>query len=186
MAVLSKFGFGGVGFQVKNGTIMPGSNKRWLGGERFVKPALFEDDVNDYVYEFGEIVEIVGDTRTNYIVKPIDATTTADAKLGLIMRELTGAQDIRTGVVTNGIPNVTLNIWVLDVNLGGVGAAYKGLAEDVEIGGAVFVGNGTAGTVAGAVYAKAVSNGTIATDLVFKSLAKAPTTTTALAVEIGN
>ena len=25
------------------------------------------------------------------------ATTTADAKLGLIMRELTGAQDIRTG-----------------------------------------------------------------------------------------
>ena len=69
MAVLSKFGFGGVGFQVKNGTIMPGSNKRWLGGERFVKPALFEDDVNDYVYEFGEIVEIVGDTRTNYIVK---------------------------------------------------------------------------------------------------------------------
>lgn len=184
MAV-SKFGFGGVGVVVKNNTIWPGDQRTWLGGERAVVPALFDADAPDYVYEFGEIVEIVGNTRTNYIVKPIDGDTLATAKLGVIMREVTGARDIKTAVVTRGISNIPLNVWVLDENLGGIGVAYKGLQEAATIGGTVFVGNGEADTVAGAVYAAAVVGGTIETDLVFKSVAKAPSETTALSVEIG-
>lgn len=181
---ISKFGFGGVGFQIKKGTVWPGEQKNWLGGERAVLPALFENTVNDYVYEFGEIVEIVDNTETNYIVKPIGATTAATAKLGVIMRTLTGAQNIRTGVVTNGVPNVAIEVWLLE-NLGGIGVAYKGDVKDAEINGQVFVGNGTNNTVAGATYGKAITGGTVATTLVFKNLPKAPSTTDALAVLIG-
>lgn len=182
---LSKFGFGGVGFKIRRNTIMPGVQRTWLAGERFVVPALFDATVTNYTYEFGEIVEIVGNDRTNYIVKPITSATLATAKLGVIMKTLTGDTTIHGGIVVNGLPNVTLEIYLLDENLGGIGVACKGLAADVEIGGAVFVGNGTNGTVAGAVYAEAVSNGTIATDLVFKSKANTPTETAALSVEIG-
>lgn len=181
----SKFGFGGVGFQIKKGTVWPGEQKNWLGGERAVLPALFENTVNDYEYEFGEIVEIVDNTETNYIVKPIDGDTTADSKLGVIMRTLTGAQNIRTGVVTNGIPSVAIEVWLLEENLGGIGVPFKGDVEDVEINGQVFVGNGTNGTVAGTTYGAAVTGGTIATNLVFKNVPKAPSTTEALAVLVG-
>lgn len=183
MAKLTKFGFGGIGFKVKRNTIMPGVNRTWLGGERFVVPALFDESLT-YTYEFGEIVEIVGDTDTNYIVKPITAETLETAKLGVIMHEITGAQNIRDGLISNGVPNVTLNVWLLDRNLGGIGVAVKG-ATAPKIGDKVHVGNGTNGTVAGVAYAAAVTNGTIDTNLVFKSVATAPTETTALSAEIG-
>lgn len=182
---VSKFGFGGVGFTTKRNTIMPGVQRTWLGGERFIVPALFDASVVDYNYEFGEIVEIVGNDRTNYIVKPISAATTATAKLGVIMQTITGDTTIKGGIITKGLPNVTLEIWLLEENLGGIGVAFKGDAKDVAIGGAVFIGNGTNATVAGAVYGKAITGGTIASKLVFKSLTNAPTETAALSVEIG-
>lgn len=183
MAV-SKFGFGGIGFKVRKNTIEPGVNVRWLGGERFIVPALFEADLN-YEYEFGEIVEIVGDTRTNYIVKPLDDKTTANSKLGVIMATMTGAQNIRTGVIRNGIPNVTLEVWLLDENLGGIGVAFKGDKAAATIGGAVFIGTGEATTVRGAVYPAAVTGGTITSNLVFQKLPNTPSETNALSVQIG-
>lgn len=180
---LSKFGFGGVGFKVKGNTIMPGNQGMVWGARGLVAPALFAEDL-DYEYEFGEIVEITGDTGTNYIVKPIDENTLATAVLGVIMREITGDTTIHAGIITKGIPNVTLNIWPLEKNVGDIAVAVKG-ATKPAINGEVFVGNGTNGTVAGVAYPAAISGGTIATDLVFKSLANEPTETNALAVRIG-
>lgn len=179
---ISKFGYGGIGFKVNQGMDAGKQFSNW--GEELISPAMFEEGL-DYLYEFGEIVEIVGDTRTNYIVKPIDATTTADAKLGVIMNEVTGGTEIRQGRVTRGVPNAVLNVWDLQLNTAKITVSLQG-EDAVAIGDTVHLGNGTNGTLAGAIYPAEITDGTIALpNLTIQSHTMTPSTTAIRTVAIG-
>lgn len=180
--MVSKFGYKGIGFYV-NSSLDAGTQYSNFG-EELIRPALFEG-LTDYVYEFGEIVEIVGDTKTNYLVKPIDATTTPDGNFGVIMKEVTGGTKIREGRVTNGVSNVALNLWDLQLNTAKIVVSLQG-TEEVTLGGAVYLGNGTNGTKAGAIYPEAIENGTIEIEgLSIQSGTMKPSTTAIRTVAIG-
>lgn len=178
----SKFGYKGIGFYV-NGAIDAGKQYSNFG-EELIRPAFFEDTLT-YDYEFGEIVEIIGDTRTNYLVKPIDGDTLPTANLGVIMWEVTGGTSIREGRVTKGVSNVVLNVWDLQLNTAKVVVSLQG-TEAVTIGGAVHLGNGTNGTLAGALYPAEITGGTIEIEaLELASGSMLPSTTAIRTIAIG-
>lgn len=153
--------------------------------DRIVKPALFEADA-DTTYEFGEIVVITGNTKTNYIVKNVDETITSDDKFGVVMNEITGATTIHGQIIDTALPNVVLNIWGLEDNLDAIVVPVFENDKEVEIDGEVFLGNGEEGTVAGGIYTEEVIDGTIKLEgFVFKSEANKPTTGSQKTAAIG-
>lgn len=152
------------------------------GYDRVVIPALFAKDDN-HAFEYGEVVEIVGDLRTNYTVQAITDSTAVDANLGVILYQRDGKVDIKGGLLTKPEDNVTLSVWVLRENRGTVAVPVLGGDTLVKAGGTIHLGTGLNGTVAGAVYGEAVtSDGTIAiTGLKFRDVAHFPTTSTEVA-----
>lgn len=185
MAV-NKFGFGDLSFKVKYPTLFAGyQHKLW--GERLITAGYFDGTV-DYTYGFGEIVELVKDDGKNYIVKPIDATTTAAKPLAVIMNEITGAETVLGGTINKGVKQVPLNLWILDgkINNGTVIVpVVEGTTTKVALGGQVYIGTGANGTIAGSAYSQNVT-GTIApTGLIFTSKVSKPTAAAGLTAAIG-
>ena len=180
---ISKFGFKGVGWRIIGSNKFPGQQGDYQTVP-IISPALFEEGTT-YQHEFGEIVEIIGNAGTNLIIKPIDEDTAATAKLGVIMTSITGTPDVYDGLVLKNGYNVVVNLWVLNINqTGTIAVALQGATEPA-IGGAVYLGNGEAGTIAGTVYASAVTGGTLAiTNLEFASKQMTPSESTAKSVLI--
>lgn len=152
------------------------------GYDRVVIPALFAKN-DAHAYEYGEVVEIVGDLRTNYVVQAVTDSTAVDANLGVILYQRDGKVDIRGGLLTKPEDNVTLSVWVLRENRGTVAVPVMGGFASVQNGSTIFLGTGLNGTVAGAVYGETISeDGTITlTGLKFKDIAEFPTTSTEVA-----
>lgn len=129
-----------------------------------ILPALFADD-DTAQYEFGQIVELVGDTKTNFTIKEIGADTVNTGTFGVIMGTITGATRTYNpnGIIT-AERHIVVNVFILDrLASGSIGVALKLLEGQTDPlrGGKVFVGNGTNGTISGAVYPEAVTDGTI-------------------------
>lgn len=152
------------------------------GYDRVVIPALFAKN-DAHAYEYGEVVEIVGDLKTNYVVQAITDSTAVDANLGVILYQRDGKVDIKGGLLTKPEDNVTLSVWVLRENRGTIAVPVLGGFSSVQNDATIYLGTGLNGTVAGAVYGEAVtSNGTIEiTGLKFKDKAEFPTTSTLVA-----
>lgn len=180
----NKFKFGALKHIVTDALFAGRQHKQW--GHAYIAAAYFEPDYTGE-YGFGEIVEIVGDLKTNYRVKPIDATTTESATFAVIMNEITGAQTIHAGTVNNGIPNVPLNIWPLIKENKGtiIVPVVEGATTKVVIGGAVYVGTGASGTIIGSAYSQNVTGTVLLTDAVFTTKATQPTLDEGLTVAIG-
>lgn len=175
---MSKFGFKGLPI-VPSTAKFAGSIVERYGYDRNVIPALFAKD-DSHVYEYGEVVEIVGDTRTNYVVQAVTDDTAATANLGIILRQRDGKTDIKGGLLEKGERNVALSVWVIRDNKGSVAVPILGGLALVEKGGAVHLGTGLQGTIAGAVYGEEVSNdGTVElTGIIMRGLPTKPYTNT--------
>lgn len=178
----NKFNFGKLSHKLERVIFAGEVVKKW--GENKIAGAYF-DKALTYTYGFGEIVEIVGDLRTNYKVKPVDATTTANSTLGIILRELTGAASINDVTVENGIPSVPLNVLPLTkVNLSSFGVPVVEGTTKVAVGGQVYVGTGASGTIQGSAYSTNVTGTIIATGVAFNSLVTKPTLDAGLTASI--
>lgn len=138
--------------------------------------------------EFGEVVELVSENAKGLGVKRATSSITADTAV-IVVRDLVGVRTIQAGVaetVGDGVPFSVVKAnsahnWDIVVPLvAGVTPA---------VGGAVYVGKGSNGTVLGGIYATAQGSGgadSIAlTGWTFKSLKFTPTSSAGICAVIG-
>ena len=187
MAKIDKFGFGGIGFTVKTNGTFPGVRTTdW--GFPYIGPGLMDFNVETnatYNYCQGEIVEIIANTDATYVVKPVDANTTTNSALAVIINVTGGQTNTQPGRIVENAPQVTLALYVLkDINMGGVSVVYKDTAQPT-VGAQVYLGLGTNDTVAGTVYSTSGAGKIAINNFVFKNLPYAPSSTNAKAIKIG-
>jgi len=184
-----KFGMGGVSPILKGNGHFPGQQIKVLG-PRLVIPGLNTHSSYDteYQYAFGEIVKILDSKDGVYQFRPMITADNANS-LAVIMRDTVGQSTLEDGLIAYGKRNVATSLFLLSSDQHGSIAVPCASATSVAVGGTPYVGLGTNGTVAGAVYGAAQGSGgadsVALTGYEFKGLPYAPSTTTALAVEIG-
>ena len=154
-------------------------------GVQYGQGAFDADATNDM--EFGEPVEITVENAKGIGVKRATSSLTA-ATLAFVVRDVVGVRTIQKGVAEKPSPDQpftivkasTPNTWDFVVPLvAGVTPA---------VGGAVYIGLGTNGTVLGGVYATAQGAGgvdSIDSGLKFKSLSYKPTSSAGICAWIG-
>ena len=185
---MAKFAYGSLSRVLKPKGYLPGSITSAFG-PRYVAAGILKTGTT--AVEFGEFVELESNTSKSYIVKVVDAGTTA-AQLGVVVRDVVGGALLTTDEGENNIiaypkKNVPLSIFVQTAGNKGKIVAFLGASQTPAVGGAVFVGKGTGTTVAGALYTSAQGSSgvdTVASDWVFASLKFQPTEGAGEAVEV--
>lgn len=154
-------------------------------GVQYGEGAFDNDATNDF--EFGEPVEITGQNQKGIGVKRATSSLVAGT-LAFVIRDIVGVGSIdtkiaegpRAGVPFTVVKASTPNSWDFVVPLvAGVTPA---------VGGTVYIGLGTNGTVLGGVYATAQGSSgvdSIDSGLKFKSLKFTPTSSASICAWIG-
>jgi hypothetical protein len=136
---------------VKQVAFLPGRQTRMFG-PRFHDVGKVDPDVADagWLPEFGEFVEITGETAKSKIIAEVDEDTVA-TNLALVVRDVVGAQTLGQGIVEGPKANVPVT---LAIQTAGQKGHYVAILAGgtPSIGGTVYVGLGTGTTVAGVVY----------------------------------
>lgn len=185
---MAKFVYGSLPRTLKQKGYLPGHITSAFG-PRYVAPGILKTGTD--AVEFGEFVELESNTSKSYIVKIVDSGTTA-AQLGVVVRDVVGGALLTTDEGDNNIiaypkKNVPLSIFAQTAGNKGKIVAILAPSQTPAVGGQVFVGKGTGGTVAGALYTAAQGSegvNSIATDWQFASLKFVPTEGTGEAVEV--
>lgn len=185
---MAKFVYGALPRTIKAKGYLPGHITSAFG-PRYVAAGILKTGTTPV--EFGEFVELESNTSKSYIAKVVDADTTA-AQLGVVVRDVVGNSLLTNDEGDNNIvafPKKNVPLSVFAQTAGNKGKIVGILAESQTpaVGGAVFVGKGTNGTVAGVLYTAEQGTGgadSIATDWVFSSLKFQPTEGAGEAVEI--
>ena len=138
--------------------------------------------------EFGEVVELVSENAKGLGIKRATASLTANTAV-IVVRDLVGVRTIQAGIaetVGDGVPFSAIkansaHAWdiVVPVVAG----------ETPAVGGAVYVGLGTNGTVLGGIYDSAQGAGGVdsiaLTGWTFKSTTFTPTSSASICAVIG-
>lgn len=151
-------------------------------GANLVSPAYKGADT----VEFGEIVAIDQvENAKGYKVSRLVTGTTA-GKLGIIVRDVVGANFVGAGIVEAPKDTVPLSVIPLVGNVYFPVVGILASSQTPAVGGKVYVGKGTGSAVAGAIYTSAQGGGSDSLDTgwVFASLKFKPTTGAGEAVQI--
>lgn len=179
-----KFGLGKPSAIVKSKGHFPGQQYGTLA-TRLVVPGV---PVANFNYGFGEIVKIVDNHEGTYSFRALTTDDTA-VSLAVVMRDIVGGTAYDENVISKAKPNVAVSLWLLSEEQYGAIAVPCASITSVTVGGSVFVGLGTNGTVAGAVYGAAQGaagvDSVALTGYTFRELPYQPSDTNAYAVIIG-
>lgn len=104
--------------------------------------------------EPGEIVEIVKSTEKSYIVKRATSSLTA-AKAAIVLRDVMGVNIIQAGVFEEYAAGKIMTVVPASVSDGWSVSVPIVAGQTPAVGGKVYVGLGTNGTVLGGIYAAA-------------------------------
>lgn len=154
-------------------------------GVQYGESAFDADATNDI--EFGEPVEIASQTAKGIGVKRATEALTA-ATLAFVIRDVVGVRSIQAGIAEK--PSADQPFTVVKASNPNSWDFVVPLVAGVTptVGGAVYIGLGTNGTVLGGVYATAQGSSgvdSIDSGLVFKSLKFTPTSSTGICAWIG-
>lgn len=154
-------------------------------GVQYGQGAFDADATNDV--EFGEPVEITVENQKGIGVKRATSSLTA-ATLAFVIRDVVGVRSMDTKIAEK--PSANLPFTVVKASAGAGWDFVVPLVAGVTpaVGGTVYIGLGTNGTVLGGVYATAQGSSgvdSIDSGLKFKSLKFTPTSSTGICAWIG-
>lgn len=154
-------------------------------GVQYGEGAFDADATNDL--DFGEPVEITAQTAKGIGVKRATSSLTA-ATLAFVIRDIVGVRTIQAGIAEK--PSNDQGFTVVKASNPNSWDFVVPLVAGVTpaVGGTVYIGLGTNGTVLGGVYATAQGAGgadSIDSGLIFKSLKFTPTSSTGICAWIG-
>lgn len=154
-------------------------------GVQYGQGAFDADSTNDL--EFGEPVEITAENAKGIGVKRVTSSITSST-LAFVIRDIVGVRTIASGVAEK--PSNDQNMSVVKASTPNTWDFVVPLAasQTPSVGGTVYIGKGTNGTVAGAVYASAQGSGgadSIDSGLKFKSVKFSPTSSAGICAWIG-